>query len=177
MAVSKDEVLNNLNEYSDWYQRVRQAIIIRRTEAGETLTASDINNMPWDKAKNAIMTWGVDYLPGMDTPNMEQKQQRGVKALNILHDKFSIKMYHTHYVNGKMYSHPISRSHDRSDFKTRLAHNAAVKKDLEVLLRKEPYLSLGIKKGAIFGFNFKYKEGRLVLRKKSKRKIRTKKKR
>lgn len=161
-----DYVLEDISKYWDWYERVRTAILTRKLKTGVPVERADVNLLNWKNAKANILNFGNDYLPNVDTTkdNLQTKLDKGVRALKTLHRRFRVKMYHTHYVNGKFYSHPIARKHTLSSRKTKKEHKASVQSYMKIILSSGPYVTQQITEGVMFGFKFNVKDGRLKLR-------------
>lgn len=167
--MNEDELMD---EYNDWYERVRNAVITRKTKSGVGYDKSDISLMPWLKAQDNIMTWALDYLPNKDTTvgDIAGKQKRGFDTVGKMHGIKHVQTYHTHFINGKRYSHPIIQMHTRSDPQTSREHAGLVRIYMKNVLFSPSYQQLGIKKGTMYGFSFKVKDGKVNIRKPMRRK-------
>lgn len=157
----------SMDDYQEWYERTRAAILTRRLKAGIRQSQADINLLNWDKAKGVVLEWALDYLPNELTTkeNLQGKQDKGMQALKRIHGKFGLTHYHTHLINGKLYSHPMDRMHVFSDDATRRVHERLIRRRISELFNAEPYRSMGIRRGTIYRYTFKFDNGRLVLRK------------
>lgn len=166
-----------MDDYQDWYERTRAAILTRRLTAGVRPSQADINLLNWDKAQGVVLEWGLDYLPNELTTkeNMQAKQDRGMNALKKIHAQFVLPHYHTHVVNGVRYSHPIERVHTFSDEVSKKEHERLVRRRIRALFEAEPYRSMGIRQGTIYRYGFKFDNGRLILKKPSAKQLATKK--